>query len=210
MNFPKAVLFDLDGVLVDACDWHYEALNFALLENGHPPISKEDHISTYNGLPTSVKLQMLGMTVGESLTINQRKQYHTLATIKKVATVMTEKIELLSYLKQNNILIGCVTNSIRETATEMLNRTGQLHFFDLLVSNEDVSRNKPYPDCYIYAIEKLKVNPSEVICVEDSDKGSMAAINSGAKYLWRVKSPTEVVLKNFRRFIHENFDPNGR
>lgn len=208
-NLPKAVFFDLDGVLVDACDWHYEALNSALLENGHPSICKEDHISTYNGLPTSVKLKMLGMTTEDSLIISQRKQHHTLATIKKFAHIMTEKIELLSYLKQNNILIVCVTNSIRETATEMLNKTGQLQFFDLLVSNEDVTRNKPYPDCYIHAMEKLKINPNEIVCVEDSDKGVEAVLSSGAKYLWRVKNSTEVVLENFRRFVYENFNSDG-
>ena len=128
---------------------------------------------------------------------------------KKFAHTMTEKIELLSYLKQNNVLIACVTNSIRETATEMLNTTGQLQFFDLLVSNEDVARNKPYPDCYIHAMEKLKINPNEIVCVEDSDKGVEAVLSSGAKYLWRVKNSTEVVLENFRRFVYENFNSDG-
>ena len=55
----KAVLFDLDGVLVDACDWHYEALNRALKQVSNYEISREDHTTTYNGLPTKRKLQML-------------------------------------------------------------------------------------------------------------------------------------------------------
>ena len=46
----QAILFDLDGVLVDACDWHYLALNEALKGIGVAPISREDHVTTYNGL----------------------------------------------------------------------------------------------------------------------------------------------------------------
>jgi len=55
----KAVLFDLDGVLVDACDWHYEALNRSLKEVANYTISREDHVTTYNGLPTKRKLRAL-------------------------------------------------------------------------------------------------------------------------------------------------------
>ena len=56
----RSVLFDLDGVLVDACDWHYLSLNRALDEVVGFSISREDHISTYNGLPTKVNFVMLG------------------------------------------------------------------------------------------------------------------------------------------------------
>ena len=54
----KAVLFDMDGVLIDAKDWHYEALNRALEHFGFA-ISRESHLSTFDGLPTRAKLQML-------------------------------------------------------------------------------------------------------------------------------------------------------
>ena len=50
---PQAILFDLDGVLVDACDWHYEALNKFLLVYGYSTISKKYHISKFNSLRTS-------------------------------------------------------------------------------------------------------------------------------------------------------------
>ena len=54
----KAVLFDMDGVLVNAKDWHYEAFNKALEVFGMP-ISRSEHLSLYDGLPTRAKLQML-------------------------------------------------------------------------------------------------------------------------------------------------------
>jgi hypothetical protein len=89
-----AILFDLDGVLVDACDWHYEALNAALVGAGHPPIGRETHLSTFNGLPTRKKLEMLGISYGEAIEINRQKQKHTLDIIQTSATIMSEKIEL--------------------------------------------------------------------------------------------------------------------
>jgi beta-phosphoglucomutase len=197
----KAVLFDLDGVLVDACDWHYEALNAALVEAGYHPIVREEHLSTFNGLPTRVKLKMLGVTENMIAAINDKKQKHTLDTIRASATLMPEKIELHRYLKSNGIKIACVTNSIEETAKEMLIATGQMPYIDLLVSNEQVKRNKPYPDCYNHAINTLGVDPLSCLCVEDSPKGIQSATSSIAGHIWVVSDPTKVTLKNYTTFV---------
>jgi beta-phosphoglucomutase len=205
----ECVLFDLDGVLVDACDWHYQALNVALVDAGYPMIDIESHISTYNGLPTKVKLQMLGVPDELADHINKQKQKHTLDIIRNSATIMQEKIELHEYLKSNGIKIACVTNSIEETAREMLVMTGQISYIDSLVTNEMVGRNKPYPDCYNYAISTLGVNPLECLCVEDSPKGIEAAAASLAKHLWVVTNTTNVDKKNYINFVEsKNADSN--
>lgn len=197
----EAVLFDLDGVLLDACDWHYESLNRALREVLGIEISREDHLTTFNGLPTKVKLQVLNVT-GESFDrVQFLKQQYTIAEIKKSAKEMKEKIELHSFLKNNDVKIACVTNSIRSNTELMLKMTGQLEFMDLIVSNEDVSNNKPSPDCYNLAIEKLRVSAQNSVCVEDSDKGFEAAIKSNASRVIRVKNTGEVNLQNFKRIL---------
>ena len=198
---PKAVLFDLEGVLVDACDWHFEALNRALLSIGKSAISKEDHINTYNGLPTGVKLKMLNLNDEESKVVWSRKQQFTMDTIRDRATTDGVKMELLSYLCLKNIRVACVTNSIRKTAEAMLKYTGQYDYIDLLVCNEDVERNKPYPDCYNYAMKKLSLTPSDCICVEDSPKGIAAAEAANIKVIWKVKNSQQVALKNYLEFI---------
>jgi beta-phosphoglucomutase len=87
----KAILFDLDGVLVDACDWHYLALNRALEEVVGSSISREDHVTTYNGLPTKVKLEMLGLNEEQSNKVWQLKQDYTLDTIREHSEVQTRK-----------------------------------------------------------------------------------------------------------------------
>jgi beta-phosphoglucomutase len=209
----NCILFDLDGVLVDACDWHYEALNTALISSGYDPISRIDHIEKFNGLPTKVKLSMLGIPESESIKINQLKQKHTIDIITNTATVMQEKVQLHKYLKSKNIKIGCVTNSIRETAELMLKTTGQYPYIDILISNEDVKHNKPSPDCYNIAIEKLNVNFDDVVCVEDSDTGIQAAKNSKAKHLMIVENTKEVnihsITTKLETINNENFNTNG-
>jgi len=201
INMIKAILFDLDGVLVDACDWHYKALNKALKISGYYEINKQDHMITYNGLPTQIKLEMMGITGENSKKINRLKQDFTLETIKNNAKIMKEKKELHTYLKKHNILIACVTNSIRETAEEMLRCTGQLKYMDLLITNEDVERNKPHPDCYNLAIKQLNVDPNDVLCVEDSEHGIQAAKNSLAKHIVIVKNTTEVTINRLVEYL---------
>jgi beta-phosphoglucomutase len=206
----QAVLFDLDGVLVGACDWHYESLNRALEQTVGYSISREDHLSKYNGLPTRIKLKMLGIEDSLATKINTLKQEITTSVIQERAVPTKDKIELLSYLKSIGIKTACVTNSIRETATMMLSKTEQLQYLDLLVSNEDVSNNKPSPDCYNRAIDMLGVNPNYVVCVEDSEIGKTAALNSRAKYLWAVQGIDQVTLFGYRRFCDENSHTYGR
>ena len=197
----EAVLFDLDGVLVDACGWHYDALNMALVDAGYPIINTEDHLAKYNGLPTKVKLKMLGVSDQISDEINKNKQKYTLNIIKNTAKFMPEKIELHEHLKQQGIKIACVTNSIEETAKEMFIATGQMPYIDLLVSNEQVKRNKPHPDCYNHAIKILGINPVNCICVEDSVKGIEAAMTSVAGRCWIVSGTKEVTKENYYKYL---------
>ena len=201
----RAILFDLDGVLVDACDWHYLALNRALEEVIGSSISREDHITTYNGLPTKVKLEMLGLSEEQSKKVWQLKQDYTLDTIREHSEVQLEKIKLFMSLHFDNVSVVCVTNSIRETTTEMLKQTGQLEFFEFIVANEDVENNKPHPDCYNFAVNKLDIHPKECIIVEDSPTGLAAAKASVVpnSNIWKVKNSAEVKVENYRKFVRE-------
>lgn len=197
----EAILFDLDGVLVDACDWHYKALNLALIDAGFSDIDMESHLTKYNGLPTKVKLKMLGIPDHLSDEINKNKQKYTLNIIKNTAKFMPEKIELHEHLKQQGIKIACVTNSIEETAKEMLIATGQMPYIDLLVSNEHVKLNKPHPDCYNHAIKILGINPVNCTCVEDSVKGIEAAMTSIVGRCWVVSGTKEVTKENYFKYL---------
>lgn len=187
----KGILFDLDGVLVDACNWHFLALNLALKEHAGIQISKKDHKTTYNGLPTKTKLEMLGISDSVKDAIWESKQTHTIKLIQENLVISTEMTELFRYLKQCEYKLGCVTNSIRLTASLMLLRVGVLDYLDVLITNEDVDNPKPAPDGYLKAMQSLNLSPWETLIVEDSPKGVEAAASTGARIL-NVVNSTEI------------------
>ena len=197
MTQIKAILYDLDGVLVDACDWHYESLNRALDELCGFTISRDEHIRHYNGLPTKKKLEMLKskevIREDQFSKIWAKKQKLTIDIIKENAKIDVEKIELHKKIQGLNIVCACVTNSIRETAMLMLDKTGQIDYMKFVITNEDVQNPKPHPEGYIEAMTRLGVLPHETIVVEDSPKGLEAARSSSANVL-NVKNSRDVTF----------------
>jgi HAD superfamily hydrolase (TIGR01509 family) len=200
----KAIIFDMDGVLVDACDWHREAFNEALKHFYNYEISLEDHYKNFNGLPTKVKLEILegrGIASREHFeAIENIKQEKTLEIIEKKAKYRQEKVELINFLKSKNIKVACYTNSIRKTASLMLDKTGVLSLLDLLITNQDVKKSKPSPDGYLLCLDKLNVTNKDVIIIEDSDKGIQAAKESGCFYV-RVKNQEDVNIDLLKDYV---------
>lgn len=199
----KAILYDLDGVLVDATEWHYEALNEALKEIAGFEISREEHISTFNGIPTKKKLEILyeqGRVKKEDFdAIWTLKQSKTNEIIEKTATLDENKKRL--HLGTRQYRKVCVTNSIKQTATLMLEKTGQLNFMDHVISNEDVVNPKPDPEGYLKAISNLKLQPNECMIVEDSPKGIESAKKTKA-HVYEVRGYHEVTLENILNQIN--------
>lgn len=212
----KAVLFDLDNVLVAAHEWHYASLNKALNALYHYQIPRHQHEQIFNGLPTKRKLELLiesgALPRDTSIAaVNALKQEFTIEMIEALAKPEWEKVDMMSTLKVNrNILIGCVTNSIRRTAYLMLQKSGLYDFLSFLITNEDVIVAKPDPEGYLYALEKLSehgIRPCDVLIVEDSDHGIAAATASGAN-VWRVTSCEEVTKDNLLREMGK-YDATG-
>ena len=195
----KLIIFDLDGVLVDAKELHYEALNRALGSIDQKfVIGKEEHLSKYDGLNTTKKLQMLTLEKGLP------PQYHNeIWSLKQKATIEIVKnyefdfrlIGVLHTLKDNGYTIAVASNSIRETVKFMLLRKGFMEYVDFYVSNQDVKHPKPNTEMYLQCMIKAGVSPKETIIVEDSHIGRKAASDSGA-YLLAVKDSDDVTTKN--------------
>lgn len=179
---PKvlAVVFDLDGVLVDATEWHYEALNRSLKLFGFS-ITRYEHLSTYNGLPTRKKLEMLtiekGLPVALHGLINRVKQVYTREEILTKCRPVFEKEYMISRLKADGYRLALCSNAIRDSVELMVRQSGLYDYFEFLISNEDVKRAKPDPEIYHKAIERLGCKPQEIVIVEDAPHG----IESGRK-----------------------------
>jgi HAD superfamily hydrolase (TIGR01509 family) len=178
----KLVIFDMDGVLVDACEWHKVALNEALNEHYGFIISDDEHIKIFNGIPTREKLKILTeqnrIDSSKVLDIEKSKQEKTFSIIEKMACKRQEKIELIKFLKSLDIKVACYTNSVRATAEMMLVKTGVFELLDLLLTNQDVENAKPHPEGYTLCMKKLNVHHDHTSIVEDSPKGLEAARRS--------------------------------
>lgn len=179
---PKAVIFDMDGVLIDARDWHYRALNEALSVFG-TEISESEHVDRYNGLPTKVKLSMLTddgrLHSHLHRLVEEIKQERTLREAARLCFPRVEHLLLFGWLRRQNCRVGVATNSVRSTSTAMLKFAGLYDELDVLVTNEDVTSAKPAPDIYLVACQKLGVTPSQVLVVEDHPYGVAAATSAG-------------------------------
>jgi HAD superfamily hydrolase (TIGR01509 family) len=179
----KLIIFDLDGVLVDSREIHYEALNMALLKFGPYQISREEHLSKYDGLSTTKKLRMLSEEKGlpEHLHTNvwKMKQEMTLRIIDTF-TFDERMRSILRALRFEGYKMCVASNAIRETVKMMLLRKGLLEFFDFFLSNEDVSKPKPHPEIYMQCMIKAGVGPKETLVIEDSHIGRKGALESGA------------------------------
>ncbi len=199
MAVIRAVLFDLDGVLVDAPDWHYEALNRALGLFGFT-ITRKEHENYYNGLPTKRKLEKLTQDKGLSPSlhafINEMKQVFTLECIHRDCHPEFAKQIMMKTLKKRGLQIAVCSNAIRKTIEVMLERGMLMPYIDLILSNQDVVKNKPDPEMYHTAMQHFAVAPEETIIVEDSPHGIEAARTSGAHVIV-VRNATEVHLNIF-------------
>ena len=178
----SAVIFDMDGVLIDARDWHYRALNDAL-EIFDASIDSHEHETRFDGLPTRVKLQML--TEESKLPahlhelIDEVKQERTLREAAQRCFPRVEHLLMMEWLKREGISIGLATNSIRRTTLAMLDFAGLLKYLDVIVTNEDVRNAKPAPDIYLEAVRLLGVTPGQTLVVEDSEFGIRSAEAAG-------------------------------
>lgn len=186
MKKMKAVLFDLDGVLIDATEWHYDALNDALRLFGWE-ITREMHVAFYNGLPTKEKLRYLSEQEGlpKSLhpIIHKLKRKYTDDKVYNFCRPNYGKQLLLTYLKQKGYFLACCSNAQKYSVLNMLSRADIEKYFDLIIGNDEGFAPKPSPDIYFAAFKALGVSPEETVIVEDAPHGIAAAKASGAKVL---------------------------
>lgn len=199
----KCILYDLDGVLVDGCEIHYESFNKALMDICGFKLSRREHEATFNGLTTKTKLEILARHERADVTafdaVYRAKQDYTWEQVDKLVTDPVKR-ELHKKTKELGYKLGCVTNCILLSAQKMLINTGQFDFMDILISNEDIGQPKPNSEGYVTAMVRLGVEPSETLIVEDSPKGLEAARATGAHVL-QVANATEVTWDKVRELL---------
>ncbi len=203
----KLIIFDLDGVLVDARELHYNALNKALQSIDEKfIIPRDEHLSTYDGLSTTKKLNLLSENKKLPIELHDSvwrlKQEKTRQIIDGFS--IDSRIQgILRSLKSEGYMIACATNSIRETAKLQLIRKGFFEYIDFMYSNQDVTNPKPNSEIYLRCMLRAQVNPNETLIIEDSHIGRKGAIASGG-VLCGVKDTTDVTYDRIKKYIQES------
>ena len=194
MSKIKLIVFDLDGVLVDTTQLHYDCFNEALATYGEQyVITHKEHIEKYNGYPTKYKLDLLTKEKGLSRELHndiwKLKQKITQESLSKYLIKNDDVINTLKKLGES-YKIYVASNSIWKTIKNSLYYTGLLEYVDYFISCEDVTKPKPSAEIYFKCFNKAQVNSSEVLILEDSPTGLKSAYGSGANVM-EVKSIKE-------------------
>ena len=196
----KAIIFDLDGVLVDTKHIHFKALNNALKKFKFKEITINDHIKIYDGLPTSEKLKILRkknkIPINSFSKIKNYKQKITEHILKKNIKKNKKIINIMKSL-HGRYKIAVATNAVNSTLEICLKKLGISKYVDFKLTNEDIKNPKPNPEIYLRIFIKFGIYPSEALIIEDSHYGREAAISSGAK-LFPIKKMSELNIKKIK------------
>jgi HAD superfamily hydrolase (TIGR01509 family) len=182
MNFPesrlapgRAVLCDLDGVLIDSSAAHAGAYarvfeRHRLAGVAYPQIA---------GRPTREVFAELGLTGARLDEIVREKQLEARRALRSETRLCPGALELLAQLREAGLRVALVTGASRESVRVISERFGLAAYFDAVVAAEDTAAGKPAPEPFLAACEKLDVLPEEALVVEDSASGLRAARAAG-------------------------------
>ena len=202
----KAIIFDLDGVLVDTKKIHFEALNEALKKFDHKEIKFEDHVKIFDGLPTIKKLNLIAkkkkISKKNFSKIQKFKQKSTLKLLKESVVYNINTINLFKKLSKKYKL-AVATNAVKSTLDICLKNLKIKKYIDYKICNEEVKNSKPNPEIYFKIFMKFGIYPEESLILEDSHYGRQAATHSGGN-LVPIQNLSEVNFKNVNHYIKMN------
>lgn len=179
----KAVIFDMDGVIIDSEPIHFEVDMQTMREFG-VNISK-DELNKYVGTTNEYMLNDLINKYKIQKSIKEILEYKMELTIRRIKETKINAIsgipELLISLKHNNIKTAIGSSSPKELIITVIEKFQLGKYFDCIVSDDEVKEGKPKPDIYLEVSKRIGVNPEECIVIEDSRNGVLAAKNAGMK-----------------------------
>ena len=173
-----ALLFDLDGTLMDTLDAILAAMNAALKEMGEPPLSREE-LRPLIGMPVARQMAVLrGMDAETAAAVNDRYYVHFQQLVRKGVALYPGVREGLQALSPRPMTT--VSTRRREVARLMLRTAGIESPFTVVVGGDEVSRSKPAPDLVLHAAHALGRSPAECVVVGDSPVDIAAGRAAGA------------------------------
>ena len=178
----SAIVFDMDGVLLDTETLYKEAMERACRDLG-VTMTPELHFAQI-GIPAEIGEQMMIDAFGPEFPLrdyNARVHASMLERLRHNVPVKDGALELLRELRRRNIPVAVATSTSSPTAPERLARAGLLDFLGALVTRSDVTHGKPHPEPFLTAAARLKVSPADCLAIEDSYNGIRAAHAAGMR-----------------------------
>lgn len=180
----KTVLFDMDGVISDTEKTHYTAYKKALHDVGYE-INHEIYVEKLQARSREVGIcNIISNATEEDIKeVSRLKDIYYKEELEKGIHLYQDTFRLIELLDETKIKMAVVSAS--KYAEYQIAKMNLDKYFEFIISGTDKLdiRNKPYPDIYLHAFEKLNINPLEAIVIEDSYNGVKAALGSGAKVI---------------------------
>ena len=184
MNNIKALLFDLDGTLIDSEYFHYECWNEILAEYG-VGLTYPDWLKNYAGIPLPVNARHLleKYAINTSLPeVVKRREALTLERLKtKDVNLMPFALEVVKFFHEQGLVLAIVTSSPREDVEAIFDRNGLRPYFRLIITRSEVQQNKPDPEGYDKCCEMLGLSKENCLVFEDTINGIKAAKAAGIR-----------------------------
>jgi beta-phosphoglucomutase len=183
----KAVIFDLDGVIVSTDEFHYQGWQKLADEEGiYFDRTINERLRGVSRLESlEIMLEKAGKDYGpeEKKAMAERKNryYRDMMNTLSPADILPGALELVNGLKKAGIKVAIGSSS--KNTPFILKKIGLAETFDAVSDGNQIKRSKPDPEVFLLAAVKMKISPDQCLVVEDADAGVEAAINAGMKCL---------------------------
>ena len=199
----KAIIFDLDGTLVDSLPYHHESWRIFFKNNNLEEHDFSEVLKEYKGGGT---LELMTSVFGDMYTKDELK---TMTDDKEIIfrDIYKSKIypieglkKFLDNLKENNILLSIGSNAIRKNVLMTIEELSITNYFSYIICGDEVSKGKPDPEMYIKTLSNLNIRKDECVIFEDSIEGVTAAKNADIKVIGVTSSQSSEILKSAGAF----------
>lgn len=173
----KAVLFDMDGVILDSYKAWFNLFNLSLENFNKPKVSEGEFKEKFWGTPLKEGLNYLEMQDKYAVVLkfinNNFKRYFSHIVLFRDSKLVLKKI------REKKLKTALVTNSPKKLTNDLMDYLKLKKYFSTIITGEDVEKGKPEPEMLIKACKKLNINPAEAILVGDTKKDIIAGKKAG-------------------------------